>query len=231
MNTGLRVRGKRAQRIANSFRQSTRGLALQDRTAGDCGDPESLGRLKHAHVFIADFLVLKEERFRHGQIEWQLNETQMMIVAARFPGYFQHPFERMIFRRVRLSSKTIPGCHTVILDPSVRDAQFQELKRGVKTSPELVLRNRRQLRFRIVHVVDIHTRKIQVAQRLVQLVLEITRRHTVRPASDVGPTCNAGVYEIFFDILPHVARWRAVEREVAALGADNDFCARKSAAG
>ena len=228
MNTGLRVRGKRAQRIANSFRQSTRGLALQDRTAGDCGDPESLGRLKHAHVFIADFLVLKEERFRHGQIEWQLNETQMMIVAARFPGYFQHPFERMIFRRVRLSSKTIPGCHPVIPDLALDHALLQKLKRAAQTVRKFFRRNRRQLRLGIVHVVNVNTIKPQVPQRLSKLILQVPRCHAVRAAGDIGEARDTGSHKGFFDVLPHVSRRRAIKRQIAAFGANDNFIARKS---
>ena len=151
-----------------------------------------------------------------------------MFRAAGFPGHFHHPFQRVIFRRVGRSAKAIPGGHAIVSCLSLRDALLQKLEGGAKTSPELEGRNRRQLRFGIVHVVNVDTRKIQIAQRLVQLSLEITRRHAMRAGCDVGPTCDAGLDEVVLDILPHVARRRAVEREIAALGADDNFFTRKT---
>src|SRR3989454_3207906 len=76
LNTCLRVRGKRAQRFTNRFRQAARYLALQDRSTGDCRYPKRPGGFKHAHIFIAQFLILKEQRFGHREIGWQLNKMK-----------------------------------------------------------------------------------------------------------------------------------------------------------
>ena len=63
-----------------------------------------------------------------------------------------------------------------------------------------------------------------------QLAIEITRRHAVRAAHDVGETRDTGLDEIFFHVLPHVAWRRAVKRQVAAFRANYHFFTGKSAA-
>ncbi len=43
---------------------------------------------------------------------------------------------------------------------------------------------------------------------------------------DVVERSDAGLYESLVDIIAHVARWRAVERQVAALRSDDEIFAR-----
>src|SRR5260221_12786930 len=153
MNTGLRVRGKRTERVTNRFRQTARDLALQQRAAGDRRYPELLRSFQRTNEFIAEFLVLKEQRFGHGQIERQLDKAKVVLVAGDVLGDVRHLFQRMIAVRVGLGAKSIPRRRAVVFEFSVRYALLDQLKRSPQTFPKVFSRSRGKLRLRYEHVV------------------------------------------------------------------------------
>ena len=152
----------------------------------------------------------------------------MVIIAANFARDFNHLLQRMILARVGLGAKAIPRSHAVILDLAFNYTLLQKLKRVAQTLRKLFRRNRRQLRLGIVHVVNVNTIKPQVPQRLSKLILQVPRCHAVRAAGDIGEARDTRSHKGFVDVLPHVSRRRAIKRQVAAFGTNDNFIARKS---
>src|SRR6185437_10123570 len=210
-------------------RRTSRDLALQDRRAGDNRNAQTLGSFDYGQVCVIYFLIRKDQRLWHRQVYRQLNETKVMSVTGYFARDFDHRFERVIARRVGLDTKSVPRCHSVMLYTPGRDSLLKKLKRGAQPAPEFLRLNGSELRFGIVHVVNVDTVEIQVAQRLLQLALEVSRRHAVRTARDVTPGRDSCLNEILFDVSPHVMGRRAVERQITTFRADDEFFTREAA--
>src|SRR3954470_12375827 len=152
-----------------------------------------------------------------------------MIVTSDVASGFDHRLERMVPARIRLVAKSIPSRDAVKAGPLGADGLFEKFKSRAQPSPEFILRNGGQLRLRIVDVINVHAIEIQIAQRLLQLVVEISGRHAVRSAGNVSPRRDACVDEVLFDVTAHVAGRRAIKWQVTTLSANNYFFASKSA--
>src|SRR5712691_2265971 len=134
----------------------------------------------------------------------------------------------MVIARLGRNAKAVPGGYAVLSDLALHNVLFQPLKSRAQSRVKLVARNKTELRFRIVNVIDIDGGKIHVPERLVQLALQIPWCHAVAAAHDIFKLCNAGPDKSFFDITADVTGWPTVKRQIAALGADNHFVARKA---
>ncbi len=75
-----------AQRFPDKFWKIAGHLALQEGSAGDQRDVQLFGGFHDGHTFSIDRLTAESERFGHSQIERQLNETEVMVVASDFFG-------------------------------------------------------------------------------------------------------------------------------------------------
>ena len=153
----------------------------------------------------------------------------MMIVAGDFTRDFNHPLERMIIARIRLSSKTIPGRHAIISNLAAGNVLFEHFEGRAQTPPEFIRGNGGQLRFRIVHVINVNALDAQVGQGLVQLILQVTWGHAMRATGNVCEAGDPRTDESFLDISPHVDRKGAIEREITAFRTNNNFIATKTA--
>src|SRR6185369_2970537 len=151
-----------------------------------------------------------------------------MIVTGNVARALNHLFQRVIIARFWIHTKTIPRGHSVISNLSLADNFFEECKSGAQALPKLYLRDGGQLRLGIVNVIDIDTIEVHVVERLGQLVFEIPRRHAVRATGNVAPRGDAGLDEVLFDVLAHVAWRRSVKRQVTAFRANHEFFPRKT---
>src|SRR5215216_801194 len=132
----------------------------------------------------------------------------------------------MMPTRIRRNTKSIPRRHTIMRELALSPVLLKTLKRQLQPIVKLLLFNVLQLRLGIVNVINVHTLQAHVSQRLVKLVLQVRRRHAMTTADDIVERSNARLHESLIHILTDIARRRAVERKVAALGADDELIAR-----
>src|SRR6476660_5625824 len=132
----------------------------------------------------------------------------------------------MILPRLTSNTKAIPGSDTICSELSLFAVFFETYKRRRDSVIKLVRGNVPQLRFRIVNVVDVDCLDLHIAERLVELVLKIARCHTVATADEIIKRCNTGFDECLLKIIPDVASRHSIERDVTALGADNQLTTR-----
>src|SRR5262249_29196027 len=115
----------------------------------------------------------------------------------------------MIAAGVRLFAKADPTRNPVILQAAQAHSLLEKLKSRAYSPPELILRYGCPLRLRIVNIINIDAVESQIAERLLQLVLQVLRRYTVDAAGDVTPTRHSGLNELLFNIAARIA-WRRV---------------------
>src|SRR5215213_4076 len=130
----------------------------------------------------------------------------------------------MMMTRIRRYTKSIPRRYTIMRELALATVLFESFKRELQASVKVLLRDVLQLRLRIVNVINIDTLHTHVSQRLLKLVLQVRRRHAVT-ANDVSKRSNPRLYESLIYIVAHVLRRRAVERQVAAFGANDELFA------
>jgi hypothetical protein len=99
-----------------------------------------------------------------------------------------------------------------VREPPLPPVLFETFKRELQAVIKLLLFNVLQLRLGVVNVINIHTLETEVSQRLVELALQVRRRHAMTAGDDVVERSDAGLYESLVDIVADVARRRAVER-------------------
>src|SRR6185503_2967187 len=148
-----------------------------------------------------------------------------MLLATNFTRKLNHPRERMMLARIRRRTKSIPRRHTIMRELALPPVLFQTLKRKLQSIVKLLLRDVTQLRLRIVNVINIHTLEAHVAQRLIKLALQVRRRHAMTARDDVFERRNTRLHESLSHILSHTSWRSAVERQVAAFRADDEFFA------
>src|SRR6185369_10338423 len=135
----------------------------------------------------------------------------------------------MIMAGIRRGTETIPSRYAVIGELALPPVLFESFKRELQARIKLRFRHIRQLRLGIVNVIDIHIIQTHVSQRLVELILQVRRRHAMTAANNVVPRCDARFDESLVHVLTQlggVSRRRAVEWKVTALRADDEFLAR-----
>src|SRR6185437_1953927 len=132
----------------------------------------------------------------------------------------------MMLARVRRHPKSIPRRHTVMRELALPPVLLETLERQLQTMVKLALRHVLQLRLRVVNVINIHTLDTHVSERLIELALQVRRRHAMTTADDVVEGRDAGFHESLVHILAHVARRRAVKRQVTAFRADDELFTR-----
>ena len=82
-----------------------------------------------------------------------------------------------------------------------------------------------ELRFGIVEVVDVDAIDAEIVEAATDLIFEKARRYAVAAADDVVGIENAGLDVFAIEVVVGIGRHRAVGREVAALGAEDEFFA------
>src|SRR5262249_39659367 len=118
----------------------------------------------------------------------------------------------MMITRISSSSKTIPGCDTIIRELTLTAIFFKTLERTSEPVVKLRLGNMIELRLRIMNVIDIDTLQIHVSKRLIELILKIRRRHAMTTADDVFKRRDTRLYESLVHVFADVARWSPIER-------------------
>src|SRR5258705_2444659 len=134
----------------------------------------------------------------------------------------------MIATGSRGHAESVPGGHAIKLQLAFTAPLLERLKGRSQTRIEFFVGNLPKLRLGIVDVVNIHTSEIHVFERLFQLVVQVRGRHAVTAANYIFKTRNARLDEGFLNVTANVSRWRAVKRQITALGADDYLVARES---
>src|SRR5258705_2118453 len=118
----------------------------------------------------------------------------------------------MIAGGARGHAESVPGGNTIKLQLTFGAPFLERLEGRSQARIEFFVGNMAELRFRIVDVVNVHTSKIHVSERLVQLVLQIRGRHAVTAANYILKIRNARLDEGFLYVAANVSRRRAVKR-------------------
>ena len=139
---GLRVGRERAERFAYVFGQVCGDLALKYRGAGDDRHAERLRRFEQRDVRALICLVLRDERFRHCEVEGELDEAEAVIVSARLARKLEHSFERVVAARDARDAEAVPRRHAVELYAARRALAFELLEGCAQTLVELLARDR-----------------------------------------------------------------------------------------
>src|ERR1043165_1856579 len=126
--------------------------------------------------------------------------------------------------RVRPNAKAVPGRHAVHPDLAVADVALKTLEGCAQSLLKRFARNRRQLRFGVVYVIDINRSNPHVVKRLVNLALQIAWSHAMS-ADDLREVGDARTHEGLFDVTAFVQRRFVIERQVTAFRADDDLVA------
>src|SRR6266851_4713410 len=134
----------------------------------------------------------------------------------------------MIATRSGRHTKPVPGCDTIKLQLPPRPTLLERLESRPQPRVKLFFRNRPELRFRIVDVINIHTIQIHITKRLLQLVLQIRRRHAMTAAHYILETRYAGFDKCFLNVSSQVTRGCTVKWQVATLGTNDYFVSRKA---
>src|ERR1041385_8153125 len=124
-------------------------------------------------------------------------------------------------------SETIPRRNTVIRELARRAQLFQTIKRIEDARVKLVFGNVLQLRLGIMNVINVDALELHVSERLLELVLQVSGRHAMTAAGDIVKRRDARLHESLLDILAHVSRRSAVERQVTTFRADQELIARQ----
>ena len=222
LERALRVGVEAGEDLADEVRQVARELPLVDRSAAHDGDAERLGGFERGELLFLHHLIAAGQRLGHAEVERQLNDLEVVVVAAGGARDLDHLGEREIVFHRRVVAEGVPGGDAVHADFSRADRGLQRLE-GLQQPPvELDRRDLRELRLRVVDVVDVDAVEVEIFAARLELVREIGRRHAVAAGRQVRRRGDAGLHERIDEIALDVGRRRAVEREVAALGRDDD---------
>ena len=119
--------------------------------------PSVARRLHHRHRLPVHHLIRPRQRLRHRQVERQLHETEVVIVAGHVLRDLHHFLRATRYPAALGSSRN--AFHVAM--PYARiffvgDGRFQKQKRLANAPPKFVRRHFAQLRFRIVQVEDVN---------------------------------------------------------------------------
>src|ERR1041385_2897371 len=126
----------------------------------------------------------------------------------------------MMLARLCRHTKTIPGCNTIMRELPFTPVLLETFKRQFQTRVKLRLRNVTQLRLGIVNVINVRILQSHVAQRLVKLVLQVSRSHAMRAANNILKRSDTRLDESLVHILAQTSRRRSIERKITAFRAD-----------
>src|SRR5258705_9938634 len=89
------------------------------------------------------------------------------------------------------NSKSVPGCNSIRNQLPLRATLLERRKRRTQAPVKLCFRDLAQLRLRIVNVININAFEVQVPERLLQLMLQVTGRHAMTADDEIGQTRDA----------------------------------------
>jgi hypothetical protein len=122
-----------------------------------------------------------------------------------------------------LLAEAVPGSHAVELDFSGLDHRFEKNECIANTFQEIGTRNFAELRFGIVEVVDVDAINAEIVEAAADLVFEEARRHAVAAADDIVGREDSGLDVFAIEVVVGIGGHGTVGREVAALGAEDEF--------
>ena len=134
-------------------------------------------------------------------------------------------------RALRLLPEAVPRRHAVVLNFSLGGCRFQIHKSVAHTLEKIGAGDVAELRFRIVQVVDVDAIDAEIAEAAGELIFEKARSHAVAAGDDVVGTEDARLDVFAVEIIVGIAGHFAVGRQVAALGAEDEFVAGEAALG
>src|SRR5690606_22322909 len=224
--------------------QPTREARLHQWGAGDRGDAHVLGRLEERLpprrpdgprrrrrglvVRRARLLRLGQRGLGHDDVVGRLHDAEPVRLAADFAGQCGERAEREVLPRVGRDAVAIPGRGAVDADPALVAQRLEQLERRAHARQELGAIDGAELRLRVVQVVHVDALHAEVRAAALDLRAQEGRREAVIASDQLLRPAQARLDEA----LAYVLRVRtrragrcAVERDVAALGADDDLVA------
>src|SRR5688572_14137276 len=221
--------GREARELrAHGIGQAAEQLALQERDAREDGDPELARRAEERGRLSLDLLRRDEERLGHPEVERELDDFESVLRAARLARAGDDALQRQPVVALHLA-EAVPGRDAVRGELSLVRALLEFAERGGQASIELLLPHRGELALGIVDVVDVEGLDAEILAALVDLVAQVRGRHAVRLVDEVVERRDALVDERPLEPRHRVGGRLAFEREVAALGAEQDLIAREFA--
>ena len=175
LDGALRIAGKSREQLLHRVRHVGEDAGLEQRGAGDYGNPQTGGGLQHVLRAIQIGL-------HHPQVEGQLDEAEMVAGAALFGGDLG---EARQAERVLLA-EALPGGGAVPANPALVHLAF-ELGEGA-TDAVFKLRRRpeAELGFGVVQVEDVDGVHAQIGAAAVDLVGQKPGREGVHAAHHVA---------------------------------------------
>src|SRR5574341_1686634 len=149
----------------------------------------------------------------------------MVVGAPGLPGRADQLLEREIAGRPRILPVAVPRRRPVDADLALAHGGLQRFERGADAREELRSVDGLELRFGVVDVIDVERVEAEVGAASLDLVAEVAGRHAVRAARHVAGPDDSRLEVRRREPRARVARDGAVERDVAALGGDDDLVA------
>src|SRR5205823_1551868 len=124
------------------------------------------------------------------------------------------------------NAERIPRCASVHADLATLGRFFEHRERRPQTIPKFGARHRSELLTGVVDVVHVDRSEAEVLSTLGETVAKETRRQAVSTCHDFFRSNHLLVDELALHVrlIFFARRWRlAVERDISALGADNEL--------
>src|SRR5687768_828203 len=157
----------------------------------------------------------------------------MVLAAGDFAREQDQSLQAKVTARARRYAEALPRRAAVSRDFPVAYVLFEGVERSTHHDVELACIERIELLLRIVEVVNVERGESEIPSAAVDLIGKKARAEAVPSGHDFRRSDDARTVVLVLEKAPISflrCRWSAVERDIAALGADYDFVAPHASA-
>src|SRR6476660_5977562 len=138
----------------------------------------------------------------------------MMVAAGDFKRDLYQLLHLQVLRLLGTESKTAPGRGAVDADFAAGYLLLKKLECTAHPLEKLRPRDRGQLGFRIVDVIDVDRVEAEVGAAHLEHCAEIARRHAMRTLDQLARPDQSAADVLLLEPRSRIGRHRAVERDV-----------------